>query len=149
MELIRGEQRVLPFARGSVISIGNYDGVHAGHRELIRILKDQARAFSAPATIMTFEPYPQKYFRPDDPPTRLTTFREKMELLQGCGVDRVICLQFNQELAETRADDFINRCLVEKLDVRHLVVGENFRFGRDRTGSVDLLRELALVHGFG
>ena len=149
MELIRGEQRGLPFAKGSVISIGNYDGVHAGHRELIRILKDQARAFSAPATIMTFEPYPQKYFRPDDPPTRLTTFREKVELLQASGVDRVICLRFNQELAETKADDFIDRCLIEKLDVRHLVVGENFRFGRDRTGSVDLLRELALVHGFG
>ena len=149
MELIRAEQRALPHARGSVISIGNYDGVHAGHRELIRTLKDQARAFSAPATVMTFEPYPQKYFRPDDPPTRLTTFREKLELLQDSGVDRVICLRFNQELAETRADEFIERCLVERLDVRHLVVGEDFRFGRGRKGSVELLRELALAHGFG
>ena len=149
MELIRAEQRVLPLARGSVISIGNYDGVHAGHRELIRTLKDQARAFSAPATVMTFEPYPQKYFRPDDPPTRLTTFREKLKLLQYSGVDRVICLRFNQELAETKADEFIERCLVERLDVRHLVVGEDFRFGRGRKGSVELLRELALAHGFG
>ena len=149
MELIRAEQRALPRARGSVISIGNYDGVHAGHRELIRTLKDQARAFSAPATVMTFEPYPQKYFRPDDPPTRLTTFREKLELLQDSGVDRVICLRFNQELAETRADEFIKRCLVERLDVRHLVVGEDFRFGRGRKGSVELLRKLALAHGFG
>ena len=149
MELIRAEQRVLPRARGSVISIGNYDGVHVGHRELIRALKDQARAFSAPATVMTFEPYPQKYFRPDDPPTRLTTFREKLELLQDSGVDRVICLRFNQDLAETKADEFIERCLVERLDVRHLVVGKDFRFGRGRKGSVELLRELAPAHGFG
>ena len=149
MELIRAEQRALPRVRGSVISIGNYDGVHAGHCELIRTLKDQARAFSAPATVMTFEPYPQKYFRPDDPPTRLTTFREKLKLLQDSGVDRVICLRFNQDLAETEADEFIERCLVERLDVRHLVVGEDFRFGRGRTGSVELLREFALAHGFG
>ena len=149
MELIRGDQRVLPLARRSVISIGNYDGVHAGHRELIRRLKDQARAFSAPATVMTFEPYPQEYFRPNEPPTRLTTFREKMKLLQDSGVDRVICLRFNQELAETKADDFVDHCLVERLDIRHLVVGEDFRFGRDRTGSVKLLRKLALTHGFG
>lgn len=149
MELIRAEQRLLPFFRGSVISIGNYDGVHAGHRELIRTLKDQAQVFSAPATVMMFEPYPQKYFQPDDPPTRLTTFREKLKLLQESGVDRVICLRFNQELAETEADEFTERCLVERLDVRHLVVGEDFRFGRGRTGSVGLLRKLALVHGFG
>ena len=149
MELIRAEQHTLPRARDSVISIGNYDGVHAGHRELIRILKDEARAFSAPATVMMFEPYPQNYFRPDNPPTRLTTFREKLKLLQESSVDRVICLRFNQELAETKADEFIERCLVERLDVRHLVVGEDFRFGRGRTGSVELLQELALAHGFG
>jgi riboflavin kinase/FMN adenylyltransferase len=149
MKLIRSEQRLLPLARGSVISIGNYDGVHTGHHELIRTLKDQARVFSAPATVMIFEPYPQKYFRPHDPPTRLTTFREKVKLLKDSGVDCVICLRFNQELAETKADDFVEHCLVERLDVRHLVVGEGFRFGRDRTGSVELLRKLAVAHGFG
>jgi riboflavin kinase/FMN adenylyltransferase len=149
MELIRADKHALPRAKASVISIGNYDGVHAGHRELIRILKDQARAFSVPATVMTFEPYPQNYFQPDNPPTRLTTFREKLKLLQESSVDRVICLRFNQELAETKADEFIERCLVERLNVRHLVVGEDFHFGRGRTGSVGLLHELALAHGFG
>ena len=72
-----------------------------------------------------------------------------MKLLQDSGVDRVICLRFDQELAETKADEFIERCLVERLGVRHLVVGEDFRFGRGRSGSVELLRELALAHGFG
>jgi riboflavin kinase/FMN adenylyltransferase len=149
MELIRGEQRALPLTRGSVISIGNYDGVHTGHRELIRRLKIQAGTFSSPSTVMTFEPYPQKYFRPDDPPTRLTTFQEKLRLLKHAGVDRVICLRFNQDLAETKADEFVGRCLVERLDVRHLVVGEDFHFGQGRTGSVELLRKLALDYGFG
>jgi riboflavin kinase/FMN adenylyltransferase len=75
--------------------------------------------------------------------------REKLTLLQDSGVDLVICLRFNQELAETKADEFIERCLVERLDVRHLVVGEDFRFGKGRTGSVELLQDLALAHGFG
>jgi riboflavin kinase/FMN adenylyltransferase len=149
MELIRGEQYVPPLTGGSVISIGNYDGVHIGHRKLIDTLKDRARAFSVPATVMTFEPYPQEYFRPNDPPTRLTTFREKLELFQNCGVERVVCLRFNQELAETKADDFVKRCLVEKHNIQHLVVGEDFRFGKARTGSVELLRSLAAHHGFG
>jgi riboflavin kinase/FMN adenylyltransferase len=149
MELIRAEQHVLPPSRGSVISIGNYDGVHVGHSELIRTLKGRAQALSLPATVMTFEPYPQKYFQPDEPPTRLTTLREKLRLLKDNGVDRVICLRFNKALSETKADEFIERCLVERLDVRHLVVGEDFRFGKGRAGSVELLRKMAQVHGFG
>jgi riboflavin kinase/FMN adenylyltransferase len=97
---------------------------------------------------MMFEPYPQEYFRPDEHAARLTTFREKMKLLQASGVDRVICLRFNRGLAETKAGDFVEHCLVERLDIRHLVVGENFRFGKDRIGSVDLLQELGLAYSF-
>lgn len=148
MELIRGDQDSLPFLGESVISIGNYDGVHLGHQALINELKALGNRYSLPATIMTFEPYPWEYFQDSNRPSRLTSFPEKLELFKNAGVDRVVCLEFNQGLANTSPVKFVNDYLVRKLKVRCLVLGDDFRFGKDRAGSIDLLNELGILHNF-
>ncbi|HEX6550635.1 MAG TPA: bifunctional riboflavin kinase/FAD synthetase [Gammaproteobacteria bacterium] len=148
MELIRGLCNLKPRHRGVVASIGNYDGVHRGHQAVLRELKQQARAFSAPATVIVFEPTPQEFFAPDAPPARLMRFGEKAPALAGQGVDRVLCLRFNRQMAQMSPEDFIERVLVGGLGVRYLVVGDDFRFGHARRGDFALLQQAGARHGF-
>ena len=148
MELIRSLASLKPRHRGCVASIGNFDGVHRGHQAVLRELAAKGRELSLPATVVLFEPMPQEYFSPARPPARLTTFREKWELLTGCGVDRVLCLRFDQALADMGSGEFMEGILVKGLGLRHLTVGSDFRFGRDRGGDFSLLRQAGGRHGF-
>ncbi|MBO68739.1 MAG: bifunctional riboflavin kinase/FMN adenylyltransferase [Acidiferrobacteraceae bacterium] len=148
MELFRTSARNVPLSRASVISIGNFDGLHLGHQALLYMLREHAFALSARTTVITFEPHPQEYFRNTKASTRITNFREKTRLFQDAGIDRLICLRFDSRLAKTSATEFVYDCLVRRLGVRDLVVGEDFRFGKDRKGSVELLRQLGLCHNF-
>ncbi len=148
MEIIRGLHNLRTEHRGNVVTIGNFDGVHLGHQAIIQQLKSQAEKFDVPATVMTFHPNPQEFFAPDKAPPKLTQFRDKMELLAEYGVDRVICLPFNQKLAELSAEQFIQQILIEGLHVQHMVIGDDFRFGKNRAGNFSTLKQSGEKLGF-
>ncbi len=140
MELIRHAHNLKPHHRACVATIGNYDGVHLGHQAVIRQLKRNAEVMNLPATVITFEPHPLEYFRSESTPTRLSSFREKLELLEQNGVDRVLCLRFQQGLADLSAEEFIRQVLVNGLGVRRLIIGDTFKFGKDRKGDFQMLQ---------
>ena len=148
MELVRGLHNLRPQHRGCAATIGSFDGVHLGHQALLEKLSDEGRARSLPVTLITFEPQPREYFSPGSTPPRLTRFREKLEALQCCPVDRVVCLRFSDALAALTADEFIRRLLIDGLGVEYLVVGDDFRFGKNRKGNKALLQQSAELHGF-
>jgi riboflavin kinase/FMN adenylyltransferase len=135
-------------ARGAVAAIGNFDGVHLGHRAVIAQAAEIARASRRPFGILTFEPHARSYFRPLDPPFRLTPAPVKRRLIAGLGCDVYYELRFDERLARLEAGEFVSAILDEALGLRHLVAGEGFVFGRGRGGNVALLRGLAPQHGF-
>jgi riboflavin kinase/FMN adenylyltransferase len=148
MELIRGLANLQARHRDTVASIGNFDGVHRGHQAVLKDLVARARRMSAPSTVILFEPQPQEHFAGLKAPARLTRFVEKWPLLEAAGVDRVLCLKFGSKLAEMAPEEFISRVLVQGLKVRHLTVGDDFRFGKDRGGDFTLLRRAGAAAGF-
>lgn len=148
MELIRGLESLKPAHRGSAVSIGNYDGVHLGHQTVLRELVRHAGELGVPATVVVFEPTPQEFFAPDASPARLMRLPEKLQALREQGVDRVLCLNFNRQLAEMQPDEFIQRILVQGLGARYLVVGDDFRFGRARRGDFALLKAAGRAYSF-
>lgn len=148
MELIRGLQNIGSNHHGCVATIGNFDGVHLGHQAVLGQLAEKAAELCLPTVLITFEPQPMEYFIPDKVPARLTRFREKMLALQRYSVDRVCCLSFNDKLAKLKAEDFIEQVLINRLGVKYLVVGDDFRFGLNRTGTFDTLVKAGEKYGF-
>lgn len=148
MELIRGLQNLQSRHRGCVATIGNFDGVHLGHQAVIGQLVEAGQQLGLPTLVITFEPQPLEYLVPDKAPARLTRFREKLRALSRYAVDRVLCIRFNDRLAALGAEDFIQQILVDGLDVKYVVVGDDFRFGKDRKGSFESLQEAGKQHGF-
>ena len=132
----------------TVLTIGNFDGVHLGHRALLAELIAKARALALPATVLTFEPHPRELFAPDQAPARLASLRDKLELLAACGVDRVHVCRFNRKLAALTAEQFVEDILIRGLSVRHLIVGDDFRFGKGRGGDFALLQQMGQQHRF-
>ena len=148
MRLIRGLHNLHPGHQGGAVTIGNFDGLHRGHQAVLRQLHKYALRHRLVTTVMTFEPTAQEYFSPQTAPARLQRLREKLAMLQGLEVDQVLCLRFGRKLAELSAEHFVGQILVDGLDVRYLVVGDDFRFGRDRTGDFALLQEAGKQYGF-
>lgn len=148
MELIRGLQNIRSKHHACVATIGNFDGVHLGHQAVLGQLAEKAAELSLPTVLITFEPQPMEYFVPDKVPARLTRFREKILALQRYSVNRVCCLSFNNKLANLTAQAFIEQVLVEKLGVKYLVVGDDFRFGLNRAGTFETLVEAGKKYGF-
>jgi len=148
MELVRGLHNLRPEHRGCAATIGSFDGLHLGHQAVLTQLAAQGRERRLPVTLITFEPQPREYFMPEEAPPRLTRFREKLEVLQHCGIDRVVCLRFNAWLASLTADEFIQRVMLDGLAVKYLVVGDDFRFGKGRLGDYALLEQTGKIHGF-
>lgn len=132
-----------------VLAIGNFDGVHLGHRALLERLAAEARRLGLPAAVMTFEPHPRELFSPEQAPARLTSLREKLALLESCGVEEVFLLHFSRKLAGLTAEEFIERGLVQGLGVRHLIIGDDFRFGKGRAGDFAMLQAAGQQLGFG
>lgn len=149
MELIRGLHNLREHHRGCVATIGNFDGVHRGHQAILDQLRDRAAALGLPVTVVIFEPQPREYFAGDQAPPRLTRLRDKVRLLAAHGAERILCLSFNDTLRSLTAREFIERVLIEGLGVRHLVVGDDFRFGCDRAGDFALLTQVGEARGFG
>ena len=148
MELIRGLHNLRDQHKGCVATIGNFDGVHLGHHRVLQQVVDQARELGLPSVAIVFEPQPREFFEGVDAPPRLTRFRDKFELIRDHGVDRVFCLHFNQRLRGLTAEQFIDRLLLSGLAVEYFVVGDDFRFGCDRTGDFELLQRYGETHDF-
>ena len=148
MELIRGLHNLRPRHRGCVLTIGVFDGVHVGHRALLERLAVLGEDFGLPSMLMVFEPHPQEVLDYLVTPARITGFREKMLALRTTPVDRVLCVRFDEKFAAMPARAFVEDLLDAMLGVRHLVVGDDFRFGYQAEGDVSLLRAAGPTHGF-
>ena len=146
MRVFRGFSRPVPGP--SAVAIGNFDGVHRGHAALLMRLVDAARTAGLPATILTFEPHPREFFAPESAPARLSTLREKLELLADAGVEQVMVCRFNAGFAALSAQQFIDSVLVAGLRTQHLIIGDDFRFGKSRAGDFSLLQSAGAVAGF-
>lgn len=130
------------------VTIGNFDGVHLGHQAMLAHLRTRAEALSALPAVLTFEPHPRELFTPESAPTRLTSLREKLEILRGLGARHVHVCHFSKPFAALSARDFVREILVETLRARYVLVGDDFRFGARRAGDLALLRELGDEFGF-
>ena len=130
------------------MAFGGFDGMHLGHRAVVERTLVHARELSQPAAVVLFEPLPREFFDKHTAPHRLYPLRERLAILAALGVERVVCLRFNARVAAIEAGEFIKRILVDKLGIRALVVGEGFRFGRDKSGDVALLGAASARYGF-
>ena len=126
-------------AQGCVLAIGNFDGVHLGHRALIKQAAEIAKSLNAPLGVVTFEPHPRQFFQPAAEPFRLSLLPMKQRLLAELGVDHVFALSFGPALSQLTAQEFIGQILISGLKARHIVVGENFAFGKGRAGTAETL----------
>jgi riboflavin kinase/FMN adenylyltransferase len=148
MELVRGLHNLRARHHGCVLTIGAFDGIHRGHQEMIRVLRARAAALQAPAALLSFEPTPREFFARGAPPGRLTRFREKYDALARYGVERFVCARFDERMRSLSPDAFSADILRDALGVRHVVVGHDFRFARNGSGSVADLRALGARDGF-
>ena len=135
-------------AQGSVATIGSYDGLHRGHQKLLGHVLDHARAKGLPSIVMSFEPTPKEFFAQERPPARLMRFREKFEALAEFGVNVFYCPRFNEAMKNISADTFIRRILIHSLNIKHLVIGDDFRFAQDRAGHLQTLQRAGVALGF-
>ena len=136
-------------AEGPVaLTIGNFDGVHLGHQAMLARVRESAASDGLPACAMTFEPHPREFFAPDKAPPRLTSLREKLELIAGAGLDRAYVLRFDYALAQVPAEEFVDRIMVGCLGVKRLIVGDDFRFGARRAGDFALLKARGDLCGY-
>lgn len=149
MHIHRNPEGLPATARGAVVAIGNFDGVHLGHQAVIATAGGIARASGAPQAVLSFEPHPRSFFQPAAPPFRLTPFRAKAELLRRLGVDVLFSLRFDRRMVQRSADDFVRGVLVGGLGIRHAVVGYDFVFGHGRKGTAALLTRMGGELGFG
>jgi riboflavin kinase/FMN adenylyltransferase len=148
MRILRTISDVQDVQKGCVLTIGNFDGVHLGHQEILAAAKQAARQRNVELIAMTFEPHPVAILHPETAPGVLTPLLLKEPLLAECGVDCLIVLEGNRELLNLSAEDFVRRFLVEKVQPSVVVEGEDFNFGLQRTGTIETLQELGLQNGF-
>ncbi|HEY9018660.1 bifunctional riboflavin kinase/FAD synthetase [Thiomicrospira sp.] len=152
MRLIRGLHNLVnaqaALSQGSVVTIGNFDGVHIGHQRVLDELKQRAAQAQLPSVVVIFEPFPVEFFSPESAPVRLMNLREKLNAFERAGVDFVMCVTFNAEFAGLSAQQFVIRVLQQGLNARHLVVGDDFRFGHQRQGDFAFLQAQGRLGGF-
>lgn len=147
-KIIRGLHNIPADSAGCVATIGNFDGVHLGHQAVLNQLAMKADMLGLPAVVITFEPQPFEFFVPTKAPARLSRFREKVEALRSYSIQQICVLRFDHHLAGMGAQAFIDRLLIDGLKVRYLVVGDDFRFGKDRQGDFAMLQQAGRDHGF-
>ena len=149
MRIFRHISELTAAPGGTVAALGNFDGFHRGHQVVIGETGRIARDMGVPLTVVVTEPHPVRFFKPDLPPFRLTPFRERASLLETFGVDQLVVLPFDAELAGMAAQDFVLDVLVDGLNVLHVCVGYDYRFGKGRGGGVDVLGWMGEMEGFG
>lgn len=148
MKFIRGLYNLPKGFSGCVLTIGNFDGLHLGHQALMQKVLEKSQAFAVPSLLMTFEPQPNEFFSKKNPPPRLMRLRDKLHFLKKSGIDHVLCLAFNQQLANLSAVDFVKQILVKKLKVKAVIIGDDFRFGCQAQGDFALLKQLGERYQF-
>ncbi|MEQ1976230.1 bifunctional riboflavin kinase/FAD synthetase [Xenorhabdus sp. SGI240] len=148
MELIRGIHNIRARHHGCVLTIGNFDGVHRGHQALLKHLKQEGQRLGLPTMVMIFEPQPLEVFAPDKAPARLTRLRDKIKYLAQNGVDYLLCVKFDKHFAANSPEAFVSQLLVEKLGVKFLAIGDDFRFGKNRRGDFHYLQQAGKQYRF-
>ena len=152
MQLIRGLhnlQKFRPeFSQGCALTIGNFDGVHLGHQHVLQVLREEAKKRHLPTVVMVFEPLPVEFFSPQKAPVRLMNLREKLQAFAKTDVDYVVCVHFTAEFANLSAAEFVEQVLVDGFAVQHLVVGDDFHFGKGRKGDFAYLQQAGSQFGF-
>ena len=148
MTFIRDLHSLQSFNQRSVVTIGSFDGVHLGHQAILNQVKAVAAELGLLSVVMTFEPQPQEFFSGEEAPARLMRLREKVDALLDFGVDHVLCLQFNRELRNLTAMEFVQSVLVDGLGTKCLIVGDDFRFGCDRSGDFEMLLKMGETSDF-
>ncbi|MEW6441510.1 MAG: bifunctional riboflavin kinase/FAD synthetase [bacterium] len=133
---------------GTVATLGNFDGVHLGHRKIFRALREEAAALGGNALVVTFFPHPLKVLAPERAPRCLVPLEERIRLIQACGIPFILCLPFTRELADLSPRQFVEEVLVARLGIKKVLVGQDFRFGKGRQGDIALLREMGRTLGF-
>jgi riboflavin kinase/FMN adenylyltransferase len=149
MELVRGSHNISNAGRGCVLTVGNYDGVHLGHQRMIGVLKARAAELRCPATVLVFEPSSKEFIDPEGAPPRLTRWREKVVALSAQGVDRLVTLRFDDHMRAMTPQCFVDELIVAALGTRHMVVGDDFRYGSKAGGTIESLRAAGQARGFG
>ncbi len=147
MEVIRGLLNVKEKHRGAIVTIGNFDGVHKGHRSILKEVSARAKKLNVSTMLICFEPQPKEFFDLYAAPARLTRFREKVDLLADQGIDYVYCVKFDEKARTMTAVEFV-RILVEEIGISALFVGDDFRFGFDRSGDFKYLQDVGKSHHF-
>src|SRR6266478_123348 len=147
MELVRGLHNISQRHRGCVLTVGNYDGVHLGHQQMIGVLKARAGQLRSVATVLVFEPSSKEFIDPDGAPPRLTRWREKFLALAAHGVERLVTLRFDECMRAMTPRAFVEDLIVERLGTRHMVVGDELRYGSNACGTIETLRAAGEQHG--
>jgi riboflavin kinase/FMN adenylyltransferase len=153
MRVFRALRARAPGDPGCALTIGNFDGVHRGHQAMLALLQNEARHRGLRSCVMTFEPHPRDWFadqagKPELAPLRIATLRDKLRELERCGVDEVVLMRFNAELAGLAPQEFIDKVLVQQIRARYVLVGDDFRFGARRAGDYALLDAAGSAQGF-
>jgi len=148
MKVLHGWKNLAPEDRGAAVALGNFDGLHLGHRKVISEARVAAEAIEAPLGVISFEPHARMHFEPDAPPFRLMTPRQLARTIEGLGADRLYLLPFGVEMASFSDQDFVKQVLVAGLGVRHVAVGFDVTFGKGRTGDPEAMRRYGEAFGF-
>lgn len=147
MELITGQQPLPEYLAGGVAALGNFDGFHPGHQAVVRRAGELAAACGGPLLVITFDPHPARFFRPEEPPFQLTSIAERARLLEAFGVDALVVLPFDAALAALSPEDFFQTVLVDRLRLKGVTSGYDFTFGKARAGTTETLQALAAANG--
>ncbi|MDD5284278.1 MAG: bifunctional riboflavin kinase/FAD synthetase [Desulfuromonadaceae bacterium] len=148
MRIVTGLEIFNKNFEGSVVTIGNFDGVHKGHVEIFRHLKERGLRLDLPVVVVTFEPHPLKILAPEKAPGLITTFEQKSELISASGIDCLVVIPFTPEFALTSAEEFVRNTLCDSLGMRHIVIGHDYAFGRGREGNYMTLEKIGAERGF-
>ena len=148
MQLIRGLHNLTQPLPPSAVTIGNFDGIHLGHQQVLKQLKTIADKGALCSTVIIFEPQPIEFFAPDKAPKRLSRFHEKIAYLKSQKIDYLLCLKFDQSFSELSSEQFVEDLLVNRLSTHHLVIGDDFRFGKNRSGDFESLKGYGKQYNF-
>ena len=148
MNLIRGSTRIRRILNPTIATVGNFDGLHLGHQKIIRYVTDRATTENLESVLVSFEPTPKEYFMGENAPSRIYSLRDRFVITKSLGIQHFVCLRFNADLAKLHAGDFVKNILVDALNIKSLIVGDDFRFGNDRQGDIALLQNMGPDLGF-
>lgn len=148
MQIVTGSAIYTKTLEASIVTIGNFDGVHRGHAEIFAHLKKQSVERGLPTVVVTFEPHPLKILAPDTAPAMITTFEQKIALIEASGIDYLAVVPFTKEFSRLPAEDFVVNLLCSSLGMKHIIIGHDYAFGRNREGNYQTLEQLGTLHGF-